>query len=682
MLMFRFSSLVSTTLEAKRLRVTSRRFRKLADEGVAYAHRDLPVHIKQIQHHVLDLCEAGSESVRVIHAICSLRERHVEVYRQAATRLESTFSTLQPYGSVLGTVADEISGSGVMLLCKGEYSFVYLPRRIALTKSLAPSDEMNNLIRLSQALSRQEQELEDVSTSVPPLAFVIEPLVKMTHAAKAVIDSLPSSLVTCDAADIWSASDKAIERMLIVAQSFGKEALIQDEKAERPLCTTSRTALEEQKTSLRTSEVESQLRVLADALAAGPIDADGSQAMISAVQQLLPYLDAYVSKLDRYLTSHAAWSKALYKLDYVLVRTFTTLSSKGFCKPEEADNQQGSGQEGQMQMDGTGLGSGSGEQNVSNEIEDESQVEGLKGEDEEKDEDEPKDRDGDNDAVEMQDDFEGALEDADEEDDEKKQEEGEEDDDEDKNDMDEHVGDVGEDAIDDQFWGDDEEDKKDDAGNDQLDKDQKEENGESEMAAREEEQSKAKDRPEPKAGEDDAEQENDNKEDEGGQEDDVPGEEEAPEEEDRGEDGAGAALDSTMPEVETLDLPEEMQLDDAQGSEQMDDFEDDGMEGEDIEEEGNGSGLDEDEDVAEDDSAENEADHGEAGDEEAKEDAQSMLPQDADDQGDSGETEAQNGVGAQGGLDNSDAKFDQEQADSEARDQDQQQVDDVMDGQG
>lgn len=176
MLMFRFSSLVSTTLEAKRLRVTSRRFRKLADEGVAYAHRDLPVHIKQIQHHVLDLCEAGSESVRVIHAICSLRERHVEVYRQAATRLESTFSTLQPYGSVLGTVADEISGSGVMLLCKGEYSFVYLPRRIALTKSLAPSDEMNNLIRLSQALSRQEQELEDVSTSVPPLAFVISTL--------------------------------------------------------------------------------------------------------------------------------------------------------------------------------------------------------------------------------------------------------------------------------------------------------------------------------------------------------------------------------------------------------------------------------------------------------------------------------------------------------------------------
>lgn len=680
MLMLRFSSLVGATLAAKRLRAISRRFGKLADKGVAYAHRDLPVHIKQIQHHVLDLCEAGSEGVRVIHAICSLRKRHVEVYRQAATRLESTFLTLQPYGSILGAVADEIFGSGVMLLCKSESFFAYLPRRIAVTESVASSDEMNDLNKLSQALSRQEQELEDVSTSVPPLSFVIEPLVKMTHAAKAVIDSLPSSLVTCDAADIWSASDKAIERMLIVAQSFGKEALIQDEKAERPLCTTLRTALQEQKTSLRASEVEGQLRVFADSLAAGPIDADDSPTIISAVQQLLPYLDAYVSKLDRYLTSHAAWSKALYKLDYVLVRTFTTLSSKGFCKPEEADNQQGSGQEGQMQMDGTGLGSGSGEQNVSNEIEDESQVEGLQGEDEEKDEDQPKDRDGDNDAVEMQDDFEGALEDVDEEDDEKKQEEGEENDDEDKDDMDEHVGDVGEDAVDDQFWGDDEEDKKDDVSNDQLDKDQKQENGESEMAAREEEQSKAKDRPE--TGEDDAEQENDNKENEGGQEDDVPGEEEASEEEDRGEDGAGAALDSTMPEVETLDLPEEMQLDDAEGSEQMEDFEDDGMEGEDIEDEGIGSGLDDAEDVAEDDSAENEADHGEAGDEEAKEDAQSMLPQDADDQGDSGETEAQNGVGAQGGLDNSDAKLDQEQADSEARDQDQQQVDDVKEGQG
>lgn len=627
---------------------------------------------------MLDLCDAGSESVRVINAICDLRGKEAGVYHQAATRVESFFSVLQPFGNSLGAVVDEVVKSGIMLLSKGELvTYDGIAEAHINNAQFASLDEMNDLERLSQALARHEQELIGVSASITPLSFIIDPLVKMTHSAKAVVDSLPSSLVTCDTTDIWSASDKSVEKMLIVAQAFGKEALKQDEKAERPLCTTSKAALEAQNNSLRLTEVENQLRAFADALAAGPIDASDSQKIIPAVQQLLPYLDGYVSKLNRYLTSHAAWSKALYKLDYVLVRTFTTLSSKGFCKPEEAENQQGSGQEGQMQMDGTGLGSGSGEQNVSNEIEDESQVEGLKGEDEEKDEDEPKDRDGDNDAVEMQDDFEGALEDVEENDEENKQEEGDEEDDEDKNDMDEHVGDVGEDAVDDQFWGDDEEDQKDDAGNDQLDKDQKQEKGESEMAAKEEEQSKGKDRPEPQGGEDDTEQQQDNEEDVEGEQED-----EAPEEDDRGEDGAGAALDSTMPEVETLDLPEEMQLDDAEGSDQMEDFEDDGMEGEDVEDEGDGSGPDDAADDAADDVAENEADHGEAGDEGAKEDAQSMLPQDADDQGDSGETEAQNGVGAQGGMDNSDAKLDQDQADSEAQDQDQQQVDDVKEGQG
>lgn len=196
------------------------------------------------------------------------------------------------------------------------------------------------------------------------------------------------------------------------------------------------------------------------------------------------------------------------------------------------------------------------------------------------------------------------------------------------------------------------------------------------MTAKEEEAGKSKDRPEQQGEDDGAEEQPDNEEEE------IEGEQEDQgEEEERGEDGAGAALDSTMPEVETLDLPEEMDLDDAAGSDQLEDFEDDGMEGEDVEDEEGGSVQNEAEDDA-DNLGDNEPDLGEAGEEEAKEDAQSLLPQDAEEQGDSGETEAQNGVGAQGGLDNSDAKLDQEQADTEAAEQDQERVDDTKEGQG
>lgn len=114
------SSLVTATRAAKRLSAISRRFTKLADIGVAYAHRDLPVHIKQIQHHVLDLCDAGSESTRVISAICGLRGKEAQVYYQAATRITSLFSVLQPFGTSLGLVLGEILGSDIMLLSKGK----------------------------------------------------------------------------------------------------------------------------------------------------------------------------------------------------------------------------------------------------------------------------------------------------------------------------------------------------------------------------------------------------------------------------------------------------------------------------------------------------------------------------------------------------------------------------------
>lgn len=532
---------------------------------------------------------------------------------------------------------------------------------------------MSGLERLSSALSSQEQILVQLSTSMAPLSFVVDPLLTMTRQAKVAIDTLPSSVATTDAADVWASSDKAVEKMLLVAQAFGKDERT-DDNDDRPACVASKQTLDSHIASLRLPDVEDQLRAFAETLACSPLDMGESPSQaIPAIQQLLPYLAGYASRVDRYLSSHASWSKALYKLDYVLVRTFTALSAKGFCKPQEADDQKGSGQEGQMQMDGTGLGSGTGENNVSNEIEDESQVEGLRGEEEQEDEDQPKDRDGDNDAVEMQDDFEGALEDAEEEDKDDQKEGDDEEDDEDKQDMDEHVGDVAEDAVDDQFWGDDEDDKKDESGNDQLDKNQKQEQGESEMAAKEEEASKSKDRPEQQGEDDGAEEQPDNEEE-------IEGEQEDQGEDEAGEEGAGAALDSTMPEVETLDLPEEMDLDDAAGSDQLEDFEDDGMEGEDVEDDEGGSVQNEGEDEA-DDMGDAEPDVGEAGEEEAKEDAQSLLPQDAEEQGDSGETEAQNGIGAQGGLDNSDAQVDQEQADAEATEQEER-VDDVKEGQG
>ncbi|KAJ9116871.1 hypothetical protein QFC22_004528 [Naganishia vaughanmartiniae] len=652
-------NLISAAHASAQLRAVAVRLSQLAANGIGYAHRDLLTNLRLLERQVLDLSDAGVEAARVVRALCTLKASGVEHYENIAVDIGKSLSTLQPFLVILRKTVEISQNCGIMLLSQ---------------------DEMSKVEKLSQTLSGQCEAMEGISSKTVALGFVTQPLAEMARKAKSTIDTLPFSLVSAGDHDLWAASDKVIEKTLIVAQTFGKDTSDKELNTDVPVCAASQKMLSTQFASLRYADIRDRVADFTNTLTSVAIDTGHARSQcISAIQSLLPYLNGYNSKLERHLATHAAWSKALYKLDYVLVRTFTALSLKGFCKPQEADDQKGSGQEGQMEMDGTGLGSGSGEQNVSNEIEDESQVEGLRGEKEEEEEDQPKDRNGDNDAVEMQDDFEGALEDAEEEEKDENQQEEEDDGEEEKQDMDEHVGDVGEDAVDDQFWGDDDQENQEDGNEDKLDKDQNQQQGESEMAAKEKEESSSKDKKESDKQNEEGQAEQETEQ----QDDDADGDQqEQGEEEELPEEGAGAALDSTMPEVETLDLPEEMDLDDANGSDQLEDFDDDGMDGDDAELEGDDAPTNEAENEDDGDAAEQEGDQGEAGDDQAAEDAQSLLPQEPNDEGNSGDTEAQNGVGAQGGLDNSDSKMDQDQPENETEDQDPEAVDDAQEGKG
>lgn len=91
---------------------------------------------------------------------------------------------------------------------------------------------------------------------------------------------------------------------------------------------------------------------------------------------------------------------------------------------------------------------------------------------------------------------------------------------------------------------------------------QKQEQGEQEMTASEEMTGKSQDGPEQQFEDDIAEGQPDK------EEKDIEGDQEDSAEQERDEDDGDAALDSTMPEVETLELPEEMDLSDAAGSDE------------------------------------------------------------------------------------------------------------------
>ncbi|KAI9105976.1 hypothetical protein DFS34DRAFT_574203 [Phlyctochytrium arcticum] len=158
--------------------------------------------------------------------------------------------------------------------------------------------------------------------------------------------------------------------------------------------------------------------------------------------------------------------KSLLKTNYVLCNTFSELFKKGFCLPNEEAPTEDDGQEAPA-VDGMGIGEGDGEKDVSDEIENQGQVEGMQDEKPadntgQKLEDQPE-------GLEMDDDFDGQLEDldldpgSDDGQDEAEQE----------NQLEDQMGDLDDsaDVLDERLWGDEEKDHGENGKDDKMELD-------------------------------------------------------------------------------------------------------------------------------------------------------------------------------------------------------------------
>ena len=137
-----------------------------------------------------------------------------------------------------------------------------------------------------------------------------------------------------------------------------------------------------------------------------------------------------------------------------------SVAKDGFCKPPEGEAGAGEGEGSMEDAGGMGMGEGTGKENVSKEIEDESQVEGLQGE---AGEDEDIERAEEGDALEMSEDIGGKMQDVP---DKEGEEEGDDDEKDDDEEPEEQVGNLDAmdpSAVDEKLWGDEggpEDDKK------------------------------------------------------------------------------------------------------------------------------------------------------------------------------------------------------------------------------
>jgi midasin len=364
-----------------------------------------------------------------------------------------------------------------------------------------------------------------------------------------------------DLAEVRSNTDTAatqvgstIDTMLVDVQGILKAAAL-NESAEDPatkdrFLTRGLSQVMKCTRSLNLDGITTQLQQLLVVLSGAP-----RHEAPDAVRYILPFLERYLLFVDNQLTNHHHWTNALFKLTYVSCSIVRRICNDGFCQPlPEGEGHEGEGKE---SADGVGMGEGTGKENVSDEIKEESQVEGLQDAGEEASTE--REKDGDDKAIEMSEDIDGGLEDVED------QGSGEEDD---KSGDESEVEDNAQDldandphAVDEKLWGD-ERGKESKDSDDKLEKDHssQQEQGNSEVVAKENEGTHKGE----KEGDGQAETaETDTPED-------VPeGEEEQP--------GAqGAPIEDRIDETETLNLPEDLQMgeDEVQKGEDSDDFSD------------------------------------------------------------------------------------------------------------
>ncbi|XP_076872534.1 midasin isoform X2 [Brachyhypopomus gauderio] len=184
--------------------------------------------------------------------------------------------------------------------------------------------------------------------------------------------------------------------------------------------------------------------------------------------RLEPVLVVYSELARWYVAVCMATHRSTGKLLSVLANVFTDLAQKGFCLPQELmGGGDGEGSTEFHDYEGGGIGEGEGVKDVSDKIENEDQVEDTFREGQEKKEEEPDQRDvkEEDNAIEMSEDFDGKTYDGEA----REAGENEEDSDEEENEeLDKKMGDLGEgptDTLDERMWGD-EDDNEDDLGSD------------------------------------------------------------------------------------------------------------------------------------------------------------------------------------------------------------------------
>ncbi|KAF8466620.1 hypothetical protein BDZ91DRAFT_848756 [Kalaharituber pfeilii] len=304
--------------------------------------------------------------------------------------------------------------------------------------------------------------------------------------------------------------------------------------------------------ALHINDIREQIQsCMTTLLSLQPYTPQTSQVARAMFACYFPIISQYQNTCNEALSRVAQLHRGTCKMTYILSSSAVTFGAKGFCTPQEKSEEKSDG--GKVDQ-GTGLGEGEGMENISKDVgadEDMSELAQEKNKDQD-----GKEVEDEKDAVDIEEDMEGEEGDMQEKEDRGGQEDGDEKEDE-EGEMDEETGAVDEldpTAVDEKLW-----DEKGEEGAREQEGDAKGKKQQEDMEAKKENGKKGN-----KENQVDDTME---KVKEGGEEE----EEDAPadENDEVRKDDAGIA-DQHIPEVETLDLPEDMNLDQGEKGDNMD----------------------------------------------------------------------------------------------------------------
>ena len=292
--------------------------------------------------------------------------------------------------------------------------------------------------------------------------------------------------------------------------------------------------------ALHSSQISNALQILLDSIQHLQENTDFRDvgALFASVRPILDqYVASHVYLLDRFDTLHASTANLLHRLS----KSFIQIGTQGFCQPPEKSTDEQKGKDDKLES-GTGLGEGEGAEDISKDIEDDEDLEDLAQEKKDEREGSIKEED---DAIDMgEQEMEGETEEVGEKED-KGDESGEEGDD----DVQSEVGsvdDLGPSAVDEKIWdqGAEDDNAKDKEGTQNVGT----ENQDEQIAAEQEQKEKEKNE---ENGNDE------NKQDD--QEEDA--EMEGEDQEENVGTGETEKMDPYAKEEETLELPEDLNMD-------------------------------------------------------------------------------------------------------------------------